>query len=848
MRLGDAVRPLAYDLQVQLDPRRVDYSGTISIEVALARPLDFFWLHGTGLQVEDAQLTTGGRNFAARAVAGGEDFIGLQFAQVLPAGPARVTIRYRGSAATRDSRGIFQQHDPSGNAYLFTQFEPLHARRAFPCFDEPQWKTPWTLTLTVPAADLAVANTPVVSERALPDGMKQVRFATTKPLPTYLVAFAAGPFEVVDAGSAGQAHTPMRIITPKGRAADAQYARRISGRLLELLEGYFGMPYPFEKLDALAIPRTVGFSAMENPGLITYASFVLLARAQEEDERFQHRYAAVAAHEMAHQWFGDLVTMQWWDDVWLNESFATWMSRRIVQEFEPAWDTSHDRARERAWAFSADRLGSARQVRQPVRTREDMEGAFDGITYAKGAAVLSMYEQWLGPDAFRAGVRRYLQRHRFGNAQAPDFIRALAEADADVAASFSGFVLQPGLPLVDVELDCSGASPALVLRQQRFVPASPDAAPQRWRIPFCARVEGVAQPQCMLLAADSERMALTAAPHCPAWVLPNPGGAGYFLSRQAAARTPPTTALSDQEAAALVGDQALLAKSGGLPVARLLQVIEPMASDPRPPVVAAAAAAVQELPLQLFTPAQRQQLAAWTRKVFGARAAQLGWIAAPADSDAVRQLRRVVVPLVAELGEDPQLLRDARALALAWLQDDRRPLGALRGDILRAAARFADPALFDAFVAAARKPQEPSQRYEILAALGAVRDPVLLQRALEFALAPDVDVAETHVVYEHAADDADNARAAFAFVRSHYDALVGRVPDEVVVSVPRWHAALCSVEDRDALRAFFSDPARSRRPGAHRALEQTAEVVDLCARAATSQRAAGPLLPVAAGG
>jgi alanyl aminopeptidase len=405
------------------------------------------------------------------------------------------------------------------------------------------------------------------------------------------------------------------------------------------------------------------------------------------------------------------------------------------------------------------------------------------------------------------------------------------------------------LPIVDVELDCSGERPALNLRQQRFAPAAAEAAAsQQWRFPFCVRAEGMAAPQCVMLVEASQRVPLREAPHCPAWLLPNPGGNGYFLSRLPASlsKAVPASALSEQEAVALLGEQALLANSGGLPLAHLLDLVRSLAKDSRPAVMAAAATAVQGLPLQLFTREERQNLAAWTRQQFGERALQLGWMAQEGDPDAVRQLRRAVVPLVAGIGQEPQLRAQARALALAWLKDERRPLGSLRGDILRTAARGADAVVFDAFVAAVRKTQDVNRRVDILAALGTAQDPVLLNKALELGLAPDMDLRESQSLYEEAAANADNAQATFAFVRAHYDALALRLPDDMVVRVPRWHASLCSAEDRDALRGFFADPARARRPGSARALAQALEQVELCVRNAEYQRAAGPLLPAGA--
>ena len=660
MRLGDAVRPLAYDLSLTLDPTQAGYTGRVEIDVEVRRPTSFFWINGNGLQVSSAVLTSAGQRFEARAAAAEADqVIGLDFGTAVPAGRARLALDFGGRFATNETRGLFKQQD-LGEWYAFTQFESLNARRAFPCFDEPQWKTPWTVALTVRREHTAVGNAPMLSQRELPGGMKQVRFATTQPLPTYLVAFGVGPFDVVEGGVAGMKKTPLRYVVPKGRAADTRYAVQATPRLLELLEAYFGSPYPFDKLDTLVIPITVSFGAMENPGLITYRAGIVLAPDGLKDERHQQLYSAVAAHEIAHQWFGDLVTPAWWDDIWLNESFATWMSGKIVQQYNPAWEPHTWREHQRQSAFATDRLSSSRQVRQPVDTRDDLANAFDRITYDKGGAVLNMFEAWLGETAFRDGVRRYLKRHAWGNATAQDFFGALGEADASLVPAFSSFVLQPGVPIVDFELDCSGGAPAVRLRQQRFLPAAAAPAPQQWVLPVCMRVDGLDKPLCTMMREREQRLSLAAA-RCPAWVLPNPGGTGYYLSRtdaraSAGLRQAP---LGEQEAIALVAEQAMLVGSGAQPLERLLEVAAPLARDPRAEVAAAAAIALGEVNTAMLGAAQRRQLAAWVREHFGPRAAQLGWLPREGESDAVRKLRATALALVADAGEDAALRREA---------------------------------------------------------------------------------------------------------------------------------------------------------------------------------------------
>ena len=833
MMLGDAVRPLAYTLDLSIVPGAAGFDGKVEIDIELQRPLDFFWINGRYLEIKRASLTSGGKTLAVGTVAAGEEFIGVRLPQTVPAGRARLSFEYSGQVSDRDTRGLFRQK-AGADWYVFSQFEAIAARRAFPSFDEPRWKTPFTVSLTVKREHVAVSNSPMLGEDPAAGGMKRVRFATTPPLPTYLVALGVGPFDVVDGGTAGINKTPLRYIVPRGQAAEVRYARATTPRLLELLEAYFGTPYPYPKLDSMVIPITVAFGAMENPGLITYRSGLMLSPPDREDERFQQRYAGVAAHEIAHQWFGDLVTMVWWDDIWLNESFATWMARKIVQQFNPEWEVSGRRAYERQSAFRTDRLSSTRQIRQPVENRDDLGNAFDRITYDKGGAVLTMYEGWLGETAFRDGVRSYLKQHAWGNATAQDFFAALAASDPQVAEGFASFVGQPGLPLVDFALDCSGARPAVTLRQERFMPARADASAastQRWVVPACLRYDGQAgdKPLCTVLREREQRLELPAGASCPAWLLPNPGGAGYYLSRIGAreSRGLATAPLAPADAMFLLGDQRLLASSAALPLSRLLALAAPLAADSRPEVAAAAAYAVADIHPALLEPRDAQALSAWVRRNFGARAAQLGWLPRKGDSDATLKLRQVVLPLVARVGEDQALRSEARALALAWLAGDRARMGADYKGILETAAQGGDAAMFDAFAAALAKARENSTRVDINNAMGHFRDPALLQRAFELALAGGQDFREAREIYDGAGEEPANSPALLRFVAQHFDDLAKRQSEDAVARMPRWHEQLCTPEDRTALVTLYQEKI-AKAPGGLRNLAQAVEAVDIC--------------------
>ncbi|MBK0392023.1 M1 family metallopeptidase [Ramlibacter algicola] len=830
MRLGDDVKPTAYALTLRIDPRTEPFTGRVAIDVDLARPLDFFWVHGTRLAVTRAVLETSAGEIAATASAAGEDFIGVQLQRQAPAGLAVLRMEFNGRLSSTASRGLFRQQD-LGEWYAFSQFEATNARRAFPSFDEPHWKTPWTLTLEVPRGDKAVSNTPEAARTTVDAQWDAVRFATTRPLPSYLVALGVGPFEIVDGGRAGRQQTPLRYVVPKGRAGEVGFAREATPRLLAMLEDYFGIAYPFEKLDSMAIPITLSFGAMENPGLITYRANFLIAPAEREDDRFRQTYASIGAHEMAHQWFGDLVTMRWWDDIWLNESFATWMADKIRSSFDPAWESGLRREASRQEAFEADRLPSTRQVRQPVRTRDDLATAFDRITYSKGGALLRMYEQRVGEVAFRDGVRRYLAQHAYGNATAEDFFAAIGATDPAVARSFSGFVHQPGLPLVDVQLDCDAHVPLLRLRQQRFLPGLRETTPQAWELPVCVRTD--AGESCTLLKEQRGTMAPPGRlSNCPAWVLPNPAGTGYYLTRlQPGALAKLAAApLQPLEAVALVREQTYLAASGAVPLDELLPLLAALARDPRAQVLAAVAEAAHSLHPALFTPPQRAQWPAWVREHFGAAARHIGWLPRDSDTDADRKLRLALLPLVTLEGQDPELSGQARQLARAWLGGDRKALRGQWREPLHAAARAGDDAFVDQVLGVLRDTRELKVREDLWGTLAYLPDDRLLARAFDAALAPGVDLRESMELFSEAAWQPQAAPAVLRFFAAHQAELAQRVPDEMQGRFPSLHANVCTPQERAEVARLYG-PGSPTVPGRPRRLALALEEIDVCLRA-----------------
>jgi alanyl aminopeptidase len=840
LRLGDAAAPIRYTLDLTVVPTNDTFAGTIEIDLQLRQPTSLLWVNGSDLTVREAHLQVRGQSLPARPVPGGEDFLGFAFDRPVGPGPALLKVAYQGKMSEREQAGLFRRKDGE-HWYVFTQFEPLDARRAFPCFDEPAYKVPWQLTLHVKREQIALSNTPILAETDEPEGMKAVRFAETRPLPSYLVALTVGPFDVVDAGRVGKKRTPIRIITPRGRAGEAGYAARTTGEILTRLENYFGRPYPYEKLDQVAIPQ-VGF-AMENAGLVTYSQTGILARPQDQTLRFQRGFAGVCAHELAHQWFGDLVTMAWWDDLWLNEAFATWMDPKIVDQWKPEWKEKLSSVRRNHWAMESDSLVTARRIRQPIESRHDIQNAFDGITYSKGAAVLDMFETWVGEVTFRNGVRRYMARHAWGNATAEDFIRALSEAAGrDLMPAFSTFLDQPGVPLVTVELKCdNGARPRLVLAQERYLPAgSQGSARQTWQIPLRIRYGGPTEgrEQTLLTEATVE-LPLGAATECPRWVLANEDQAGYYrvlyqgdlLSRLLTERG---ARLTLAERAGLVSDLGAFVRSGRMAAGEVLARVPDLLRESDRHIVSGTVDIVLGMN-NLIPDELRPHYARYIRKIYGPRARALGWRPRKGEDDETRLLRPQLLGLVAGEGEDPVLIAEAGRLARRWL-DDRRSLdGDLVGPILRIAARNGDRALFDRLHAEARKTTDLRQRNDLLWAMSAFRDAEILKAAFAIPLTDEFHPTEAMGLIWGPSGDPKTRPLAYEFVKTNFDALVAKLPRDEGAYLPYIAGGFCDEERRAEVEAFFKDRS-TKFTGGPRVLAQVLEGIRLCTALKTAQQ------------
>jgi alanyl aminopeptidase len=841
------VTPSAYELALTIDPSRDRFSGLAKIAVALTEPRRVIWLHGEGLHVTRATIIPEGGEAidAAWEEVGPEGVAALRPARPVPAGAARIEIEYD-APFDRQLNGLYRV-DVHQDSYAFTQFEAIAARKAFPCFDEPRFKTPFDVTLIVREADVAAANTPIAEETPADDGLKRVHFRASPPMPTYLVAFAVGPLEVVEAppiaaNDVRSRPLPLRGIAVRGNGAQLAYALRETPKMLEWLERYFGIEYPYEKLDIVAVPD-FNSGAMENVGLVTFREWLLLVDEENASEGQKRAFASVMAHELAHMWFGNLVTMPWWDDIWLNEAFATWMASKVVREVYPDNEAAISHVEGSFGAMRSDMLTSARQIRQPIESSHDIRNAFDRITYSKGGAVLEMFERWIGEETFRDALRHHLRAHRFGIANSDELLDSLSTvAERDVGTPFRTFLTQPGVPFIEAEVECEGEQ-RLVLRQSRYFPIGSEGERSRvWQIPLCARYEsdGEIHESCTLLS-DTEGALAFEGESCPTWVMPNADASGYFRFSLAAPdldalRTRGYQHLTVRERIALADSLAAAWETDSTNAADLFPLFEALARDEARQVATAPMRVISSVEEYVADEALRPRVRAYAARLYQARARELGFAPrrGPAEPSSRALLRASVIGFLAQTARDPRIRREAARLGRAYVgyggDGEIHPEAVdpnLAGVVLEVAVQDSDAAFFDHVLAKLAATDDAAIRGVLLSALTSTESPELVPRALALSLDERLRGNEVLDPLWSLASARPTREAAWSWFTENFDAVAARVPEGRMGSSPWLAASFCSEADRARVSAFFG-PRIEAMPGGPRNLAGALEAIHLC--------------------
>ena len=822
VRLGTAVVPTFQSIDLRVDPARESFSGSTVIRLEVREATDRFRFHAEEMEIGSLELVGPAGRVEASHAAGEDRTVAVSSAEPLAPGEYTLAIAFSRPFDTH-TVGLYRM-EAGGDAYAFTQFEPDDARMAFPCWDEPGFKIPYQVTVAVPEGQIAVSNTPVRNERR-DDGWHIFEFAPTRPLPSYLVAIAAGPLESIEIPGMG---VPGRIYTVRGQSHLTRTAAGMAAPLLHALEAWFGTPYPYEKLDFIAIPEYWP-GAMEHPGAITFADGILVRDPATETTVWRRTLAIVIAHEQAHQWFGDWVTMAWWDDLWLNESFADWMGDRITSEVYPELRVDLASLRDGQEIMAIDARPSTPPIRKPVESTENLLQDV-GLAYYKGKTVIRSFEHWMGPDAFQRGVRSYLAAHAWGNATAADLAAALDEASGKpVAEVLSGFIDQPGLPLVELHPLPDGR---VRLRKRRFHNFGVEVEPQSWRIPVSLRFPAGAgtSTRTVLLTGLEETFDLGTG-SAPEWIFPNAGGSGYYrwtvpvemLSRLASVAP---EGLAASERIALLGNLSALLAAGEVHGDAFLEALAGFAEDPDPIVLGMVLDMLDGVETA-FVPAElRADFAAYVRQLLRPSLERYGFAAVPGEPETASLVRPRVLRWLGERARDPEVVAWAERASAAYLADPASIDPAVASVALDVAAQGGEAARFDDFRRRFETAGTPEVRDLFLSTLGEFRDPALVERALDYVLTGPLRPQELFTIPQDVAGDPALVPLVFDWGLAHYDALAAKLPPDFRAFLP-YIAGGCSLERLERAQAFFAQPEHAP-PGTAQSMARVSEAVRDC--------------------
>ncbi|HEY3804140.1 MAG TPA: M1 family metallopeptidase [Kofleriaceae bacterium] len=822
-RLPTDVMPAHQTVELAIDPTKSQATGSIHVDANVVKSTRVVWMNATDLHVHDATLA----GKPARVIEHG-DVIGLVADADFPVGPLAIDAKFDAPIDAQRSRGMYSAADGS-DSYVYTFFEPIDARRAFPCFDEPSFKIPWTLVFHVREHDVALGNAPVAKETPEAGGMKRVELAVSKPLPSYLVAFVVGPFDVIDDGLAGRANTPVRFIVPKGHAGELEFAKQITPRIVGALEDYFDMPYPFVKLDVAVVPRFWG--TMEHPGIVALGQPLTLIKPEQDTRDREERYTNIAAHELGHYWFGDLVTMKWWDDIWLNEALGEWLDMITTDAVMPKWHYRDRRLQQAMRGMSADETASVKPMHREIKTKDDIEGSFDNeITYYKGASVMRACEAFVGAEKWQRFIRGYIHKHAGGNADDRDFVTEMRAALGDaVATGFDTYVHQAGVPVVSVTCE----KDHLAIHKGRSLPAGMPRPPTKlisWPIPVCVRYGDTAGHGRACTTKDSVDV-----DRCPAWIEPNDNATGYYRSvidpKLLDAKTAKDAKLSPFEKRMALYDLRSMVKRDQLSIDVAIARAAQLAKDPDP-VVALTGVDESLFRDDAFDDAFHAAADQWRIAELGGLARALSWHRAPGDSDDREKLREELVSLVARV--DPAFARQGAKIADEWLAKHSKLDDGLLEAALQAAAQAGDAARFARYVAAAKAASTVAERDMLVGALGEFRSPELAKQALDLVLGHDLDIRDTWRIVAVEASRWETRDLALAFLQAHLAELMPRLrDDEQGWLTSALVADTCDAAHRDAFAALVK-PYAAKFDAITRGLEKSQQCIEQMSRQRTA--------------
>ena len=819
-RLPETVRPEHYSLKLTPDLKAAAFTGSEVIDITLAGPTNSITLNAHDIAFQSVKIEANSKTQTATVSLDKEkEQATFAVPDKLPAGKARISIEYSG-ILNGELRGFYLSKTARRN-YAVSQFESTDARRAFPSFDEPAFKATFDVTLVVDKGDTAISNGPIISDTPGPGPDKHsLKFLTTPKMSTYLVAFLVGDFQCTSGEQDGVA---IRVCSTPDKVALTSYGVDVAKYVLHYYNTYFGIPYPLKKLDLIGLPDFEA-GAMENFGAITYRETALLIDSRTASINAKEEVALVIAHEMAHQWFGDLVTMQWWNNLWLNEGFATWMENKPVAAMHPEWNIDQMVADNLDSTLNLDAQPTTRPIRARADTPAEIEQMFDGISYGKASDVLLTVENYLGEETFRKGVHNYLETHLYGNATAEDFWGAqTATSHKPVDKIMESLIAQAGVPLITFGQPENGR---VSVSQRRFYltpSVEPDPA-QKWTLPVCFRTAAGKQ-DCQLLTPETTSLAI---PQSPLFFA-NAGGNGYYRSAYAPADYTALAEhlesnLSPTERISLIGDEWAQVRADKATVGDFLNLVAAVKSDSDANVVSSALDGLGAIESRIAsTPEEKDALRAWFRDHFGPEYSKIG-PPSPNDTANTRQLRAL---LFASLGEakDQKILAEAREISEKYLANPESVDPNLAQTALQITARNGDAELFDKLQKIAETSTNPEIQSGALRLLAMFENPDLATRALEYAVSDKVRNQDAAIQLSIALQVDKNRQLAWNFIQTHWDEVKKEFTPELGNALVGATGSFCNATARDQVETFF---ATHKVPDTDQELKHSIERINGC--------------------
>ena len=818
-RLPQTVIPSHYAITITPDLTDDTFKGEETIDVDVRERVESITMHALLLRIGDAKVTQNGKTIATTSTPNRDDeTITLKLAEPLAAGPASIRIVFDGRL-NKQLRGLYLSKTAK-RKYAVTQFEATDARRAFPSFDEPAMKATFDITLVVDKDDTAISNASIASDTPLAHSKHAIKFATTARMSTYLVAMFVGDFRCTTGGADG---IPIRVCTTPGREKFVAFALAAAEKSIAFYDSYYGIKYPFKKLDLIGLPDFEA-GAMENAGAVTFRESALLVDDKNASPEQRRRVAETVAHEIAHMWFGDLVTMKWWDDIWLNEGFATFMSDKPLEAWKPEWHLELGAARSGRGAVSLDAQRSTRAIRTDAETSAAINSLFDGIAYGKTAAVLRMVEHWVGEEAFRDGIREYLHKYSFGNAAAEDLWSTLTETTKrPVDQVMRSFVTQAGAPLLRATESCQNDQRRVEVAQERLL-MSGDSTEQIWAIPVCGRVLGSSDERCAIVDKKSQTLTNSG---CASPLLLNARGRGYFVvdysPQQRSAIRARIGDLTGEERIQLHGDEWLLVRANRREVGDYLSFVEAQPHPASSQLVQAIAGDLSFIDQRLVSDANRAKWQAAVRAIIRNHA-EPSWALAKTESEDELVRRAAVLRTLGYIGNDPAVIAEARELAQKTLKGSESVNPLLASTALEIASASGNAAMFDQLLTAVEASSTPERRNRYLGRLSEFRDPALVARAIDYVFSSHIRSQDMPWMLSSLLSNPAARAATWTAVKQRWPEITEKIPT-ALHSVIGALGSFCDPAMRRDVEEFFK--AHEVGEGM-RSLRRTLESIDTC--------------------